>query len=266
MNETLTRSLSGALYIVILVSATLFLNSFLALFGIFLMLTVGEFCDLVKLPKRIAYPIALLAFLTFSFFVQNPIIDLIFWSVTFITALKAISFLFETQTAELDLFSKYLYLIGYIVLPFLLITKLPLIENEFNPSVIIGLFVLIWVNDTMAYVVGKSIGKRKLFERISPKKTIEGFIGGLVFAIIASVFVAKYYIEQPIVLWIVIALIVGILGTIGDLIESKFKRMAGVKDSGKIMPGHGGILDRLDSIIFAGPFVFLLYQILNYVS
>jgi phosphatidate cytidylyltransferase len=118
----------------------------------------------------------------------------------------------------------------------------------------------------MAYVVGKSMGKNKLFERISPKKTIEGFLGGLVFAVICSVFIAQYYIVQPFYIWAIIALLVGVLGTIGDLIESKFKRVAGVKDSGKIMPGHGGILDRLDSIIFVGPFVFLLYQILNYVS
>jgi phosphatidate cytidylyltransferase len=104
------------------------------------------------------------------------------------------------------------------------------------------------------------------FERISPKKTIEGFLGGLVFALICSVFIAKYYIVQPFYIWAIIALLVGVFGTIGDLIESKFKRVAGVKDSGKIMPGHGGILDRLDSIIFVGPFVFLLYQILKYVS
>ena len=175
-------------------------------------------------------------------------------------------FLFDKNEIHLSLASKYLYLMGYVIFPFLLITRLPLAEGVFNPKIIIGLFILIWINDTMAYVVGKSIGKRKLFERISPKKTIEGFLGGLVFAVICSVFIAQYYILQPVFIWISIALIVGIIGTIGDLVESKFKRIAGVKDSGKIMPGHGGILDRLDSIIFAGPFVFLLYQIFNYVS
>ena len=101
------------------------------------------------------------------------------------------------------------------------------------------------------------------------KKTIEGFIGGIVFAVIASFFISKYYIEGKQLaqyIWIGIAVMVGIFGTTGDLIESKFKRIAGVKDSGKIMPGHGGVLDRLDSIIFVAPFVFLFYQILNYVS
>ena len=121
-------------------------------------------------------------------------------------------------------------------------------------------------------MVGKSIGKHKLFEKISPKKTIEGFLGGILFAIFAGFLISKYYIQanpnhlqKSIIIWISIAVIVGIMGTIGDLIESKFKRIAGVKDSGKIMPGHGGILDRLDSVIFVAPFIFLFYQILNYV-
>jgi phosphatidate cytidylyltransferase len=169
--------------------------------------------------------------------------------------------------------SKYLYLLGYIILPFIFITKISFGVVDYNPKIIIGLFILIWTNDTFAYIVGKTIGKHKLFERISPKKTIEGFIGGIIFAVFAGYLISKYYIrattqfsDKSILIWTIIAVIVGVIGTIGDLIESKFKRIAGVKDSGKIMPGHGGILDRLDSVIFVAPFVFLFYKILNYVS
>jgi phosphatidate cytidylyltransferase len=136
-----------------------------------------------------------------------------------------------------------------------------------------GLFILIWTNDTFAYLVGKSIGKHKLFEKISPKKTIEGFFGGLIFSIFAGYLISAYLIkpsaqfsDKSILIWMIIAAIVGVIGTIGDLIESKFKRVAGVKDSGKIMPGHGGVLDRLDSVIFVAPFIFLFYKILYYVS
>ena len=139
-----------------------------------------------------------------------------------------------------------------------------------NPSlIIIIIFLMIWINDTFAYLVGKTFGKHKLFEKISPKKTIEGFLGGAVFTIAFSFFIPMLFgwvKEDNRWIWIVQAIIIVIFATLGDLVESKFKRSANVKDSGNIMPGHGGILDRLDSIIFAAPFIFLFYQIISYVS
>ena len=126
------------------------------------------------------------------------------------------------------------------------------------------MFIMIWCNDTFAYLVGKSFGKHKLLERVSPKKTIEGFIGGIVFTIIASIIISQFYTFFNVTLWIISALIISIFGTLGDLVESKFKREAGVKDSGNIMPGHGGILDRLDSVIFVIPFLYIFYLIYFY--
>jgi phosphatidate cytidylyltransferase len=192
--------------------------------------------------------------------------------ITLIVSVKCIVFLFD-DTQIISKTSKYVYLLGYVTLPFLFITKISFGIKDYNPKIIIGLFVLIWTNDTFAYLVGKSMGKHKLFERISPKKTIEGFLGGVVFAAFAGFLISKLYIQpkadfstKSILIWMIIALIVSIFGTIGDLIESKFKRVAGVKDSGSIMPGHGGVLDRLDSVIFVAPIIFLFYQILYYVS
>jgi phosphatidate cytidylyltransferase len=193
--------------------------------------------------------------------------------ISLLVFIKCLIFLFDNKEQTVTKLWKYLYLIGYILLPFIFIVKISFGINDYNPKIIIGLFILIWTNDTFAYLVGKSVGKTKLYERISPKKTIEGFLGGIVFAIFAGYLISKLYIKpnpnfsgKSILIWTMIALIVGVFGTIGDLIESKFKRIAEVKDSGKIMPGHGGILDRLDSVIFVAPIVYLFYQILSYVS
>ena len=106
-------------------------------------------------------------------------------------------------------------------------------------------------------MVGKNIGKRKLFSSVSPKKTIEGFIGGLVFSLIVAYLIALQTALFSILNWLIIGAMISIIGTIGDLMESKFKRQANIKDSGNIMPGHGGLLDRLDSLLFAAPFVYL---------
>ena len=130
---------------------------------------------------------------------------------------------------------------------------MPFYENSYQPFIVLCLVILIWTNDSFAYLVGKNFGKHKLFPSVSPKKTIEGFIGGVVFSLIASYVIYRYVGEFSLINWLFIGLIASVLGTFGDLVESKFKRQAQVKDSGTIMPGHGGLLDRLDSIIFSSP-------------
>jgi phosphatidate cytidylyltransferase len=295
MNETLKRALSGAVYIVLLLTSILFsTESFIILFGVFLIIATYEFCNLANINKIFSIlfvslfysTIALISFYKIEtenylnkflkedikFTVNVDQLYNILLIITLLISIKCIVFLFD-DTQTISKASKYIYLLGYITLPFIFITKISFGIKDYNPKIIIGLFILIWTNDTFAYLVGKSMGKHKLFERISPKKTIEGFIGGVVFACFAGFLISKLYIrpnpdfsDKSILIWTIIALIVGIFGTIGDLIESKFKRIAGVKDSGAIMPGHGGVLDRLDSVIFVAPIVFLFYQILNYVS
>lgn len=127
----------------------------------------------------------------------------------------------------------------------------------FSPGLVIGFFILIWANDTGAYLTGITLGRHKLLERISPKKTWEGLAGGLVLAVVAGWFLSGWLglISRP--GWIIIALITGIAGTLGDLAESMLKRSSGVKDSGTFLPGHGGFLDRFDSTIMAFPLVYL---------
>ncbi len=266
MNETLTRTLSGAVYIVLLVGASLFLNSFLVLFALFLLMSAWEFCELIGLKKGPALAISLVLYLLFTFLPLSQEMLLLLVIGSLLVSVRLLFFLFAQNYIALDRAGKYVFLIGYIVLPMILLTRLPLLYGEFKPEIIICVFVLIWANDTFAFLVGKNFGKRKLFERISPKKTIEGCVGGWLFALGFSVLIALYITKEPVYIWLAIATLVSFFGTLGDLVESKFKRMAGVKDSGRIMPGHGGILDRLDSVIFVAPFVFLFYQIVIYVS
>lgn len=267
MRESITRLISGAVYVTLLIGATLFShNSFLALFGVFLFIAIIEFCDLVGLKKMNSIAIGTVLYFLFSFFKISFSTKLFLIVATLFVSIKLIYALFKKKNIKLDKTSKYVYLIGYVILPIIILTQIPINATNliFEPKIIISIFILIWVNDSFAYIVGKSVGKNKLFESISPKKTIEGFVGGAIFAIIAGIIIAKYYVIMPVAFWVIIAVIVGVLGTIGDLVESKFKRIAEVKDSGKIMPGHGGILDRLDSVIFVAPFIYLFIQIIQY--
>lgn len=146
----------------------------------------------------------------------------------------------------------------YIAFPFALLNYIVMFPNNdyYHPEIFIGFLFLIWAGDVGAFFVGRKFGKHKLFERISPKKTWEGFFGGLAFALLVALVISWYFISITFIDWIALALIITVFGTLGDLVESHFKRGLGVKDSGKILPGHGGILDRFDSLILSTPFVF----------
>jgi phosphatidate cytidylyltransferase len=290
MNETLKRALSGAVYIVLLLFCIIYSKeSFFILFGLFMLVACYEFSKLVHINTYLSLVLGLVLYSSIIGLVFYPkfiehllstkivlninLVYNILLAFTLVISIRCIFFLFCDSEKQISVFSKYLFLLGYIILPFLFITKISFGEKNYNNKIIIGLFILIWTNDTFAYLVGKNFGKHKLLEKISPKKTIEGFAGGVLFAMLAAALLSKFYIKPnpsfqntSYLIWVFIALIAGVVGTIGDLIESKFKRLAGVKDSGSIMPGHGGILDRLDSIIFVAPFIYLFYQILYYIS
>ena len=125
------------------------------------------------------------------------------------------------------------------------------------------MFIIIWTNDTFAYLSGLAFGKHKLFERISPKKTWEGFFGGLIIALVFGYFLHRFISEISLIQWLILTGIIVISSVIGDLVESLFKRTAGIKDSGNIMPGHGGMLDRIDSLLFVAQILYFYLQIIN---
>lgn len=263
MNEVVKRTLSGIVYIILLVGAILYsVETFLLLFAVFFITAVIEFCKLYQINKIYGLLLSVAIAVSLFFLNNHPYNSALLCVVPF--SIFLMIDLFQNQSKkEQPLFKKLIHLIGYVTLPFLIITQLPYLNGNYSPFLLLSIFIMIWCNDTFAYICGRLLGKHKLYEKISPKKTIEGFIGGLLFTQLAAFIIYKTSpLQISLIAWLLIALGISVLGTVGDLIESKYKRQAGVKDSGNIMPGHGGILDRFDSILFAAPFLFLIYKIL----
>lgn len=267
MKELFVRGISGLLYITIIIFAMFASREwFLALFFVLGLLTINEFQKLVRLKSYISFII----FPLLLFYLSYRLIDVNAIHLYAIIAIFINLFLLKDLivTSKIPMFQKkkYITLICYIMAGFIFLGLIPFRNGYFFPNIIVGIFILIWVNDSFAYLIGKNFGKRKLLERISPKKTIEGFLGGFTGSLLASFIIFKNLNSLPLWVWIFLALLVSVLGTFGDLIQSKFKRQAGVKDSGYLMPGHGGIYDRLDSAIFVSPFIYAFLEIVEYVS
>ncbi len=151
----------------------------------------------------------------------------------------------------------------YVAVPFALINEMVFDRHEYKPGLMLGVLICLWVNDSGAYFAGRFLGKRKLFERISPKKTWEGFFGGAISSLIISLVIAQFYKEIDPWKWVMIASIIVVIGTLGDLVESLFKRSIEIKDSGSLIPGHGGFLDRFDGLLLSMPFIVTFLKIFS---
>jgi phosphatidate cytidylyltransferase len=273
MKEMLTRSLSGLLYVSLLIICLNFEHLLIVLFFIFGLICMGEFKKLIQLKSNIPYLIFVVLYAIFGYWQNflnttnglNEIIQILMVLSIFVN-LFLIKDLFSEKTIPLFSSKRFILTTFYLSSAFVFLILIAKQHEPYNPNILLGSFILVWVNDSFAYIVGKNFGKQKLFEKISPKKTVEGFLGGLFFSSLASYFIATFTNTLDFTSWLILSIIISVFGTLGDLIESKFKRQAKVKDSGVIMPGHGGLLDRLDSIIFAAPFIYLFLRILNYVS
>lgn len=253
MRNLLVRSLSGVLYVSLILS-TLFFDRIwaLLLFAILGTITLHEFLNLIKNKSYLPYLILFIS-LGLLYIQEYTIFASILLVVSCLFNTTLAYQLFKTKQPTYSIVYQYALSFLYLIAGFLFIIKIAYADI----NLLLAIFLLIWANDSFAYLVGVKFGKRKLFPSVSPKKSIEGFIGGIVGAILVSLIIGyKIYPSIALVDWIILAILAGSLGTIGDLIQSKFKRRAGVKDSGKIMPGHGGMYDRLDSIIYTSPFIY----------
>ena len=283
MNNLITRSLSGIVFLVILIGAIVFDS---ISYGILMLLIViGAMFEYYKLllPKGFAIRKILgifsgaLLFLIMFFFAWSCreflylLLMVVPISAIFITEL------YSKSEKPMQMLATTLSGIIYIALPFSLMNLLvfPTVAQLANSAhyydyrMLLSFFVILWTNDVGAYCVGSLLGrggKHKLFERISPKKSWEGFIGGVVLCMLAGYLLYFVWGESyniSFIHWIVIGLIVSIFGTLGDLVESMLKRSVGVKDSGNIMPGHGGFLDRFDGVLLSFPLMLIYWQIIN---
>ena len=261
MNNLLKRSFSGLVFVSLFLFAILFSKeSYILLVSFFGMVAIWELSKITKLKSIITYILFSLAIFLMlkrpnSYAITLVLgINILSSSFLIYQLFRKKEIIYITEREKLGL------TIRYLIFSFCFLILLPFHDKIYAPSLMIAVLLLIWVNDSFAFIVGKNLGKRKLFISVSPKKTIEGFIGGFIFALIAAYIIsisALNSVSFSLTNWFIIAAIVSIIGTIGDLVESKLKRQANIKDSGTIMPGHGGILDRLDSLLFSAPFVYL---------
>jgi phosphatidate cytidylyltransferase len=278
LNNFFRRTLTGA-YIVIFIMGGFWLHpwSFIITALILLSGTQYEYYLMVrntgvKLQMFSGMLTGLLVY-TLSTLIATDIIPSDYFLVLIpVVILMMVAELYRKTDKPFDSLAHTLFGVVYTALPFSIFPfaafgrsgLLSILSHEgvsFSPGIIIGFFLLIWANDTGAYLSGMSLGRHKLFERISPKKTWEGFFGGMIIAVAAAWLLSGWLGIVSSWQWVVIALIVSISGTYGDLIESMLKRSTGVKDSGTILPGHGGFLDRFDSALVAFPLVYLFLAV-----
>ncbi len=272
MKNLVIRSLSGAVLGVVVLGAILWSQwSFGALLLVLSLAGMHEFYALCErrgeAPQRVLGLLsgALLFALNFAFVsddirILGPAGHAFGSGMAFLLLLMPLLFVCELyRKRENPAANIAVTLLGvvYVALPFSLLLYLPILSTDaWTPWVVVAYVAIIWVNDVCAYLVGMTVGRRKLFERLSPKKSWEGFFGGLAGAVGAGL-AAGHLLGASLAAWAGLALVAAVVAVAGDLAESMFKRAAGVKDSGALIPGHGGVLDRFDAMLLSAPFVFV---------
>ena len=270
MKEFQKRSISGLLFATVLLGAIVFGPwSFALLFGLFSVFILREFYQLSKTAgvspqKTVGLVIGGLIFLS-TFLYAKGIISVNMLGIYLAMLFVVPAFeLFRAKKNALENIAVTLFGILYVTFSFSLFNFLVFpdfpLSDQYNPTLLVFLFILIWAYDSGAYLFGITFGKHRLFERISPKKSWEGFFGGWFLSMVLAFAMNRLFPTYDLYFLLLIATTVTITGTLGDLIESMIKRNLGLKDSGKFLPGHGGLLDRFDSILFASPFVYLVVQ------
>jgi len=269
MRNLIKRAVTGAVFVVAIVAA-IWIHPllFAGVFSVIVGGLIHEFYllskyDGLRWQRFLGIICGMYLFFSSCMFAGDYVGKEVFFPYILMVLVLLISGLYVRQTNPITqwgiLFFTQFYFAG--LLSFL--AFIPYIQSSvYHPFWVLMIFVFIWLNDTGAYLVGTMIGKHRLFKRISPLKSWEGFFGGLAVVIIASLLLSQHYTDISWYYWLSFAVITAITATFGDLIESLLKRICGVKDSGKLFPGHGGMFDRFDSVLLASPVAYLFFELI----
>jgi len=266
-SNLLARALTAIVGVSIIIFCTVYDQwSFFGLFLLITILSVREYARLGDLPKPQVVWLFVSTITTFTllFLFASGNLNPKFLAILLpVYSIGLIIQLYLKEERPLRIIGLCYLGIGYVVLPLSLLSFIIFHQGKYNPFMVVALLFIIWCMDTGAYFTGITFGRRKLFERISPKKSWEGAIGGFLFAVFVSWIFSLYLDQLSQIQWLLVGAIVSIIGIFGDLVESFIKRVAATKDSGTALPGHGGFMDRFDSLIFSIPFYLLLLKLLE---
>ena len=276
MMTLIKRIFSGVIYIALIVTAILLLDNspvvYLLVFPLLIVLGIGELITMAKDDATQSWLVNIIDMLggvgifvaLYLHYEGTTIQSRALWllPIAVYLLLRTIVQLYRPRQNAVHSLERSFFSLGYVALP---VAMLNGIMSITAPRLLLGLFIFIWLYDTGAYCVGMLLGRQRLFERISPKKSWEGVIGGVVLSV-AGAYATYYWFDEffqvpDLTTWVGMSVVVAVFATFGDLVESLIKRTVGVKDSGHILPGHGGILDRIDSLLLVVPAV-LIYLML----
>ena len=281
MVNLIKRVLSGVIYIALIVAAILLLDNspvmYLLVFPLLIVLGIGEMISMAKDDATQSWLVNIIDMLggigafvaLYLHYESTTMQSRSMWllPIAAYLLLRTIVQLYRPRQNAVHSLERSFFSLGYVALPIAMLNGIMRITA---PRLLLGMFIFIWLYDTGAYCVGMLLGRHRLFERISPKKSWEGVIGGVAFCV-AGAYATHHWFNEffqvpDLTVWVGMSVVVAVFATLGDLVESLIKRTVGVKDSGNLLPGHGGILDRIDSLLLVAPavFIYLLLVVPNY--
>lgn len=262
------RAISGIFFVAVVVGATIFSRySFFAVFLLLMVVCMSEFYRLIlkikSCPQTLLGIIIGTVIFCWCYAFTTGIVEAFtgYIMVALVMAVFIIE-LFRAKQKPIHNIAFTLLGIVYVAVPFSLLNFVVINDDAYSAQYLLAMLFMVWGNDTGAYIFGVSMGKHKLFPRISPKKSWEGFIGGVIFTAIVAYLLSLVYTKTSLTHWLFLGAVACVFAVLGDLVESMFKRAVGVKDSGKFMPGHGGALDRFDALIMVIPAYYIFLKLL----